>query len=559
MSETQELQRGLLQELDYRRCAESFPYFLEKYWIAVTPQGLRHLDAREAQLEAAAMFQNERRLIVVKARQIGWTTLISAYLCWLCFFKDNQLCLALSRREDPEARIIVSMVKVGYDNLPMWMRRRGPRLINNNLTKLTWSNGSQLDSDASKDNPARGRTLACLVMDEFGRFPNPESAWSSALPATEFGQCFVVGNANGWGTFFHTQYMMAKEGTSDFKPAFYSWRCGGKHRDDAWLARETSSYTPAQRAAEYPEDDEECWIKAGSPRFDNEWLLSQQWVDPRVGRMEGGRFVVDDTGFLDLYAAPQPGMSYTIGVDTAGGGESGDFACAQVLCLNTGQHVAELHGRIEPTRLAMEVDKLGRWYNLAKVIPERNRHGIAFIDALRTTFQYPRIYTERRYGVRGYHDTDRYGFQTTDQTKPLALERMWAMLQTGDMVTTSREYLKQMSEYHYLEDGTTGGSPHDDRVMAMAMATTVLMQEKVTPGTPRVKETKEEVGLGVLFGQPDVDFGQSLDDYVMTGAYAPAPPKGVTPVRRRFQMNAYAGVPRSRYPTSPSTSHGRFR
>lgn len=481
MSAKQAQDLAIIREAEWRKCQASFWYFFCTYWFVIGGFGKQKVDPREAQRIAAEIFQQERRTITVKARQIGWTTLICAFVCWTALFKENARILVLSRREDPEARTIISMVKFGYDNLPLWMQRR-VRLINNNMTKLTFSNSSYIDSDASKDNPARGRTLDLLVMDEFGKFPNPKDAWGSALPATEFGKCIVLGNANGWNTFYHIQYLKAKSGESDFVPLFFGWREGGQHRTDEWFARETSSMLPSQVAAEYPENDVECWVQAGSPRFDNAFLTSLPTRDPVIYELQGDKLRQDPAGVIDVYFLPEDGRKYVIGVDTAAGGPEGDFTCAQVLT-TSGQHVAEYHARVEPSVAAWDVMRLARAYNNAYIVPERNNTGVAFIEAL-LAHRYFNLYQEQRYGQRGVNRGMRYGFQTTAETKQLALDKMWNSLKEGTLQTVSAKYIKEMVEYHVTESGETEGADHDDRVMGMAMAAVGLDQVLVRRVTP---------------------------------------------------------------------------
>lgn len=514
MSSTQLRDRDLLREAEYRKAKASFAYFFANFWTVIYRNATMRPLVRQAQIDACHEFQYEKRLIVVKARQIGWSTMSSAYLFWLAFHNDSHLCLALSRREDPEARDIIKKVRLGYAGLPTWYRKRGPSLTNSNMTKVEFSNNSGVDSDASSESAGRSRTLACLLMDEFGKFPNPADAWQSALPAVEFGQAFVIGNANGWGTYFHTQYLAAKAGQSEFKPLFYGWRDGGDDRTDEWLAKETKSYTPAQRAAEYPDDDIECWIQAGSPRFETDRLKE-------ISTRPGVRCIFtpmgprpDPTGEWEIWHdEPMAEHKYVLGGDPSGGGENGDFGSLQVLSATTGAHVAEFHGRLTPSSLAAEASMAGRWYNNALIVPERNNeNGVAFIDALQKSQHYPKIYRERKFGYRQNEaGSMRYGFQTTTQTKAMALDHLWKLIIEGDLISESAEWVTEMIGYKYLANGTTGGDPHDDRVMGMAMAAVGLRfvgeSRQGTPDAPEADDTEERTGAsGEIHTQTWGDF-----------------------------------------------------
>ena len=79
----------LRQEAEWRRCVEDEPYFLRKYWhIAHPAHGRILFDLRDAQSEALRNWDNNRYSLTLKARQIGWTTLVAAHQFWLAFFPN---------------------------------------------------------------------------------------------------------------------------------------------------------------------------------------------------------------------------------------------------------------------------------------------------------------------------------------------------------------------------------------------------------------------------------------------------------------------------------------
>jgi hypothetical protein len=501
-------QENIKRELEYRKCAESFPHFFQNYWKVLYKGSVALPEIREEQVESAKIFQSESRIIVLKARQIGWSTLISAYNFWKAWFKDQQHCLVLSRREDPEARLIIRMIRLGYDNLPNWMQRRGAVILNRNLTKIEFSNGSYIDSDASKEDPARGRTLALLTMDEFGKFPNPESAWASAKPATEHGQLIVIGNPNGYGTEFWRLYTEAKQGMNDLRPLFYPWWVV-PGRSKEWYVKETSSMSPAQAAAEYCEDDESCWNKAGSPVFDVDRIKHFSTVVPKSGFVTPLGFRESKDGGLEVWKEPELSFQYVIGADIADGLEHGDYSSAVVICANTGEHVATFEQHLDPHDFGLFLDDLGRYYNRAMIGPERNRNGGAVISHLREVLRYPRIYRER--SISGTSSkvrmTDKYGWHTTRESKAVLTSDMWKLLLNGTVVSWDQKLYNQMAAFRYRTDGSMTGSPHDDRLMAFGIAVQLLKATsiKVAP-EQRDKES-------IDWSKPQFAFGKTWEEY----------------------------------------------
>ena len=90
----------LRQEAEWRRCVRDEQYFLRKYWFIAHPAHGRMLfDLRDAQAEAVKHWGKYRYSLTLKARQIGWSTLVAAHQFWLAFFHDDQNIIDLSRTE----------------------------------------------------------------------------------------------------------------------------------------------------------------------------------------------------------------------------------------------------------------------------------------------------------------------------------------------------------------------------------------------------------------------------------------------------------------------------
>jgi hypothetical protein len=90
---------------------------------------------------------------------------------------------------------------------------------------------------------------------------------------------------------------------------------------------------------------------------------------------------------LVIYALPDPDHQYVIGVDPAEGNPTSDDSAMIVMDAFTGEEVASLAGKLQPAVLADHVNTVGKWYNHAKVMVERNNHGHAVLLALRNLGQ----------------------------------------------------------------------------------------------------------------------------------------------------------------------------
>lgn len=464
----------LWREREWRMCETSFPYFLRHYWMIFTPsheEGAVLLDERPEQLESAQLFQTLKRIIVVKARQIGWTTIITCYLFWKCFFTGGRRCAVFSRREEPEANQIIRDMKAGMGLLPNWMLRRGPQVQQSTTSTVRWLNGSSVLSDASADEPARGGTYAVLVYDEFGHFRNQDRAWQSGLAAAEQGQWFVVGNADHWGSRFHAVYTAAKAGENNFRALFYPWNVV-KGRTQAWLEQETSTFTPAMKASEYPENDVDCWAQAGAPVFTAAAIEKKLPVTVPFGIYFNREFVDTMNGYLRVWQAPNPDSTYVIGADVAKGLEFGDYSAAVVLDSKY-RHVASVRTR-EVSNIAFGriLNEIGRWYNSALLAVESNTWGTGTIDELAEKLHYPNMYRRRSYNSVFNKITEHWGWYTDDTTKALIIGRLESKMEELD--THDEILMMELLSFRHLAAGRLGGSPHDDMVIACAIATEMV-------------------------------------------------------------------------------------
>ena len=264
----------LQQEAEWRRCVTDESYFLRMYWFIAHPAHGRILfDLRSAQSEALTHWDVNRYSLTLKARQIGWTTLVAAHQFWLAFFHDDQNIIDLSRTER-ESVLLLRKSKYGFQHMPDWMLARGPDSLVEHQQKMAFSNGSQITSMPSASDPARGESASLVVVDEWAFLPNPEEAWASIEPVADVGGRIIgLSTANGSGNFFHHLWVGSSTGTNRFAPMFFPWSATGD-RDEAWYQSKKDSMLSWQLAQEYPTTPEEAFIKSGNPVFDLDSLAA---------------------------------------------------------------------------------------------------------------------------------------------------------------------------------------------------------------------------------------------------------------------------------------------
>jgi hypothetical protein len=258
----------LKQEAEWRKCQRDEKYFLQNYWhIAHPAHGRILFTLREAQEKAIENWAANRYSLTLKARQIGWSTLVAAHQFWLAFFHPDQNIIDLSRTER-EAVLLLRKTKYGYQHLPKWMVERGPKSLVEHQQRMGFDNGSQVTSMPSASDPARGESATLIVVDEWAFLPNAEEAWASIEPVADVGGRIIgLSTANGSGNFYHHLWVGASTGANKFEPMFFPWSAT-EDRGDSWYQEKVESMLPWQLAQEYPSTPEEAFVKSGNPVFD---------------------------------------------------------------------------------------------------------------------------------------------------------------------------------------------------------------------------------------------------------------------------------------------------
>jgi hypothetical protein len=172
---------------------------------------------------------------------------------------------------------------------------------------------------------------------------------------------------------------------------------------------------------------------------------------------------------LEVWERPQSRNAYVLGVDTAEGLGHGDYSVIQVLNVRSGEQVAIWHGHIAPDLLAEEVDNVGRWFNKALCCVESNNHGLTTITELRH-LGYPNLFRKRQLNNVNNRIGQEYGWKTTRTSKPLMIDDLSSALRNEELLIRDRHTLAELRTFVRNDKGSMGGSPYDDRVMALALA-----------------------------------------------------------------------------------------
>jgi len=109
----------------------------------------------------------------------------------------------------------------------------------------------------------------------------------------------------------------------------------------------------------------------------------------------------------------------------------------------------------------MKVSALGRSYNNALLVVERNNHGYGVLAHLRAEGS-----------ANVFRDGGQDGWLTSAVSRPAMVENLAAVLATEPKLFRSRRLLNEFRTFVRHPDGSSGagGGAHDDCVMATAVA-----------------------------------------------------------------------------------------
>lgn len=439
-------------------------------------RGLIPFELRPPQIKTAASYLDEKKTIILKARQIGFTTLTMVFSMWECLFRDYHSFINLSRREI-DAISALQMADLAWKSIDPDLRERLPRRLDDNQKMIHWDNGSFMESHPSSNNPARSRTVSRIVLDEYAFMPDPEEAWAAIEPTFDVGgSVIILSTANGMGNDYHKKWENAySNAQGGFNPIFFPWSALPERNQD-WYDQKKLEMEEWQLHQEYPTTPEEAFIKSGNPVFNVDILAKiepkQPWkgdVHAEHDQWRGVHVEPDEYGPLSVYDWPKPYTSYVVGCDVAQGLLHGDFSSAHVIRCDTLEVVAHWHGHCDADQFGLYTARLAAFYNMALLGTEINNHGLTTVKA-QQRFMYPNIYARTLQTYRwGDKPTSELGFFTSAVTKPRIIDELVAAVRERQLGLWDKPTISEMLAYQRMDNGSMEGSPFDDRVMSLAI------------------------------------------------------------------------------------------
>jgi len=512
------------------------------------------------------------RVIILKARQMGLSTIVEAVIFVLSVLYDNFQSMIISHESD-SAEHILNMTKRYWDTYlfkDMHDEKYSAR------KQLSWSD---LESNiavatAKNTNAGRSKTLHALHASEVAFWDNPKALVSGlrqSFPSFGITMIALESTANGIGNYYHEQWVEAEAGRSEYKAKFYPWHLHPEY---------TLSYVPASEQRKYkavsnPDEDEltlrsmgvndarllwrryaianlcggsvdtfkqeypatphEAFLQTGRNVFRLQDIMKHYKPMPGVrGKLidkpdNTVEFIRDAKGPLKIFRMPAKDINwgvYQIGADPTHT-TVGDYACGQVISRRTLEQVAVFRRPMDPTKFGEEMARLGRFYNWAQIAPEKEGPGYATVGYL-VGSGYPNIYESQKVDkTPGKVNHDVFGWGTNNSTKHLAISTVVAFLSEEvqsfggsefGVVLHDEDTFEELKSYVIDDKGNFAngsGAKFDDTVMAFAIAlTTHKFEPALVTYSPDSAPGELARKVLELVDRPAVPGGSALPDRV---------------------------------------------
>lgn len=455
--------------------------------------------------------------IILKARQLGFSTAIDIYLLDEALFNKNIKCGIIAQDQNAAGEIFRTKIEIPFDNLPAWLKATFPiesRRSGANGGYILFKNGSSIQCATS----FRSGTVQRLHISEHGKIcaKYPQKAKevkTGTLNAIHQNAiCFIESTAEGVGGDFYTMSMRAMDlinsgsviGKQDYKFHFFAWFQDPKYAaalpaSGLQLSKHHQEYFAAVEAAmnvtlsdeqkqwyinkeieqgeeikqEFPSTPQEAFLTSGRRVFDAIRVMNAEAqttkpliiydIEPISGNKTKAQSMRDADNealqrnllnMLLVWELPDSDDEYAIGVDIAEGLEHNDRSSFDVVKKSTGEQVAHWFGHLDVELFASLVRHVGLMYNTAFVGPERNNHGHAFLQKFRDIYPVRRIYQEQYIDRDNDNDTQKLGWLTTKHSKPIIIEGLKELLRTRSSGVRWIGTISEFNSYVYDSKGS---------------------------------------------------------------------------------------------------------
>lgn len=483
------------------------------------------------------------RVNILKARQLGFSTFISAIIFVLTIMVPNQTaCIVADIAE--HATNLFSKYKFYYDNLPKWLKNRLPEKRSNaKVLEVDYGKGqsSVIRVLVQGENAGRSDTCQFLHLSEVAFWQDIEGTTTSILQTVDDANpnSLIVyeTTANGVNYYKKLWDEDVANGAAGFEAIFFGWHLDPKHvypydgfdlfdwekkiKEENKLSLEQIAWYRTQYAKmrgnllklrqEHPSNPIEAFIVSGSSVFNMELLQEQKAKLIHVKPIKRGffsykknvsqdgnniqitdiKFIPSEEGEIKIYEMPNPNMPYVVCNDPAMGGE--DYFAHQVINNYTGKQAAVYHkNHCDADEAAYQLYCLAHFYsdlsigNKAMITGETNT--TSYLLKICYKCGWRNIYQDQDYEALAGRFADKFGYKTKQNNRQVMIDMFAEAFRDNPDIIQDYETICEMENFQVVKNENTGkekieatSGAHDDLVMAYCGFYLCRRMQKATP------------------------------------------------------------------------------
>lgn len=465
------------------------------YWI-ITKDGKKEpFQMNRAQLHFFLNFlsipgKKYYRHVILKARQLGFTTFIDIFILDEILFNTNREGIIIAHKVEDASQIFDKKVDFAIRNMAPDVKGAFFKINHNSAKKIQvvvdYGPDKGSTSSITVSTSGRSGTYHLVHISEFAKmcilYPKrAEEVETGTFPAVPFdGFIFIESTAEGMAGRFYELFnerwnsrekITPQLSQVQFLPHFYNWQYDDmemkkiesiiptREMDECeidWAEYQkennltdleiTYYYMKWQQLGgkggteavkklkqEYPTTPEEAFLSTGQSYFPIAKVASllQKTIPGMKGELitnEAGNveFVPTSSGNFEMFKKPEVGTKYIIGGDTSEGLAHGDAQVLYVINHKTEECDGLYRSQVPPDELANEAYKVGKFYNWALLAIEVNKDGLWVNDALEK-MGYINLYARKVFDDITQKVTKFFGWKTTSSTRPFSLAALKAV------------------------------------------------------------------------------------------------------------------------------------
>lgn len=552
--------------IEWILCKLSSFYFISNYgWIEFPGIGIIPYNLYYFQKEVLKDTGNFKKMVFLKSRQAGISTLYSLYSFWRGNFHEAESIDVISIKQK-KAQAFTKKMFPTMDRLPDFLKTP---IVKKNTFEIEWANGSYMLSESASDKAGRGDSLSLLILDELAFYRSDTltrgivSAAQPTLTRTGGSQILIStpNGTSGAGSYYYEQVeqlrleggeteteklieidwfevpdikgikpyknynkvllgyikrdyyhnpKVRKEMKDFFSPVFENWK------QNEWLKKQHDDLGPILFKQEIGHD----FVISGDQVFADETIeaIKDGIKDP----VEVNKLGKTRINGLFIWKYPIPKQRYILGVDVSSG-TGDDYSSIQVMNVETYEQVAEYKGQLATKTFGMLVKKIARYYNEAYTVIEANSIGEAVFNEVYYNEEdsYQNVYRTKKSKNGIVRMT---GWETTVKSRQIMINNLIDWLTVDELLEQVKIYSKRLYQEMITFVWRNGradhaSGAHDDTLIAFGLCLYFRNKAESAGESFLVSEDGDFIGTDnkkdlddVKLNKSGFDFSSSDDD-----------------------------------------------